>query len=405
MGVFNFFKMPLCDYVKLVDSLDDLLQQDPNPIESANVTKFRQFFTWLDYIHSVLLTAHPFIADKLVKGLSDMFMNKCLLPLLLHPREDYILATTNYLGRILQMISAPSLVQEFAIFLLGTDTNPEVRHPPTVNHKLRHALIQHCDHVSEQLSMSTLRLFGVLLALPTEHVITNLALRNLHNRCYHANPVQSDLMYLPRERLLTDYAIRAGLQTAKASNGICNGGIGDENQTELLVNLGDSTDCSVVSTVTPFSSPIESPAWLPSTPTKSLPSSTVSPLQSPGTENRRWSLSSTSIRQHLQASLNATLSSLNTVNTDIGSRNSMLRELSCMRIVCDPSSLQATVNGFLDIMPSDLYSPSVETGSTQYEAYLHDASVQVDQCNRRCNGWTWDASVEAEQTAGCNLTL
>jgi hypothetical protein len=59
MGVFNFFKMPLCDYVKLVDSLDDLLQQDPNPIESANVTKFRQFFTWLDYIHSVLLTAHP----------------------------------------------------------------------------------------------------------------------------------------------------------------------------------------------------------------------------------------------------------------------------------------------------------------------------------------------------------
>lgn len=32
---------------------------------------------------------------------------------------------------------------------------------------------------------------------------------------------------------------------------------------------------------------------------------------------------------------------------------------------------------FLDIVPSDLHIPGAETGSTRYEAYLHDALVQV----------------------------
>ena len=187
--------------------------------------------------------------------------------------------------------------------------------------------------------MSTLRLFGALLTLPTEHVIDNLVLRNLHNRCYHASPIQSDLLYLPKDKLLTDYAIRTGSSTPKASNGICNGGIGDGKRTGLLVDLGDLSQMS-----TPFSSPLESPAWLPSTP-KSFPSSTVSPLQSPGTESRRWSLSSASAQQHLQTSFNASWSSLDTSNPAIGSRDSTLRELACMRIVCDPSSLQTTVNG------------------------------------------------------------
>lgn len=209
----------------------------------------------------------------------------------------------------------------------------------------------HIDILLWQLSMSTLRLFGSLLALPTEHVIENLVLRNLQNRGYHSSPSRSDLAYLPKDKLLTDFAIRTGSPTpvhTGASNGMCNGGIGDEKRTGLLVDLGKVTDgIDLSQTSSPLESPLTSPAWLPSTPLRSHPSSTVSPIQSPGTESRRWSLSSTSVQQHLQTSFNATWPSLNLSSPAIGSSDSMLHELACMRIVCNPDSLETTVNGLV----------------------------------------------------------
>ena len=193
--------------------------------------------------------------------------------------------------------------------------------------------------------MATLHLFSALLALPTEHVIENLVLRNLETRSYHSSPNHSDLSYLLPQKLLSDFAIREASSRAGdiTSNGLCNGGI--EKQADVLHSLDSSvTDGTELSqSISPIGSPLTSPAWL-SSPSHSHQSNMISPPQSQS-GSQQWSVSSAALQQYFQTSFSATWPSLDVSHVAIGSRDPMLRELAKMRIVCDPSLLETTVNG------------------------------------------------------------
>lgn len=73
----------------------------------------------------------------------------------------------------------------FVRFILGDDRSPE---PATIvgsRHKVRQRLLERCDHLSDEMSITSLKLFETLLLKPDEHVIHNLVLRNLLGRAYY----------------------------------------------------------------------------------------------------------------------------------------------------------------------------------------------------------------------------
>jgi len=68
-------------------------------------------------------------------------------------------------------------------FILGEQREPETL-ADVSRHPLRHRLIEHCDHISDEISIMTLRMFEHLLQKPNEHILYNLVLRNLEERNY-----------------------------------------------------------------------------------------------------------------------------------------------------------------------------------------------------------------------------
>ena len=64
--------------------------------------------------------------------------------------EVGILTSTALLNRIIRQVTSEALLQEMVYFLLGEDTEPETLATIT-GHPLRHRLIEHCDHLSDEV--------------------------------------------------------------------------------------------------------------------------------------------------------------------------------------------------------------------------------------------------------------
>lgn len=64
-----------------------------------------------------------------------------------------ILTSTALLNRIIRQVTSKALLQEMIYFLLGEDTEPETSATITQN-PLRHRLIEHCDHLSDEVLIS-----------------------------------------------------------------------------------------------------------------------------------------------------------------------------------------------------------------------------------------------------------
>uniref|UniRef100_A0A8C7AM48 FHF complex subunit HOOK interacting protein 2A n=1 Tax=Neovison vison TaxID=452646 RepID=A0A8C7AM48_NEOVI len=94
-----------------------------------------------------------------------------------------ILTSTALLHRIVRQVTSDVLLQEMVFFILGEQREPETL-ADISRHPLRHRLIEHCDHISDEISIMTLRMFEHLLQKPNEHILYNLVLRNLEERNY-----------------------------------------------------------------------------------------------------------------------------------------------------------------------------------------------------------------------------
>uniref|UniRef100_A0A8C1AUX4 FHF complex subunit HOOK interacting protein 2B n=1 Tax=Cyprinus carpio carpio TaxID=630221 RepID=A0A8C1AUX4_CYPCA len=97
--------------------------------------------------------------------------------------EVGILVHTALLSCSVRHIRSPALLEELVQFLLGSDTHCE-QPQDTHTHILRYRLIEHCNHISDEISITTLRLFEELLQKPSKSILTNLVLRNLEKCSY-----------------------------------------------------------------------------------------------------------------------------------------------------------------------------------------------------------------------------
>lgn len=70
--------------------------------------------------------------------------------LLVFRSEIGILTSTALLHRIVRQVTSDALVHEIVCFILGEQREPEK--PTDINrHPLRHRLIEHCDHISDEV--------------------------------------------------------------------------------------------------------------------------------------------------------------------------------------------------------------------------------------------------------------
>ncbi|KAM9475071.1 FHF complex subunit HOOK-interacting protein 2B isoform 1-T1 [Clarias gariepinus] len=144
-----------------------------------------RFFCWFDYCDTLIKDAPEVLAVKLAKALHQQWLIGIIQPQLLQMSEVGILVHTALLSRCVHHTQSAVLLHELVHFLLGADTPRE--HPsdtPPHTHMLRYHLIKHCDHISDEISVTTLRLFEELLKKPDGHILTNLVLRNLETRSY-----------------------------------------------------------------------------------------------------------------------------------------------------------------------------------------------------------------------------
>ncbi|XP_039420344.1 protein FAM160B2 isoform X1 [Corvus cornix cornix] len=141
-----------------------------------------EFLGWLDFLDELVLGAHPLVADAITEAVEEKFFQGILQPQLLQMSELAVLGATAVLTGTVRQLRAPTLLNRLVLFLLGPHRHPET--PGDTPHPLRAQLIDRCNHLCDEISLASLRLFEELLRKPHEHVAHNLVLRNLEARAY-----------------------------------------------------------------------------------------------------------------------------------------------------------------------------------------------------------------------------
>lgn len=149
------------------------------------------FLSWLDYCDQLIKEAQKTAAAALARAVRERFFVAVMEPQLMQTSEVGILTSTALLNRIIRQVTSEALLQETVYFLLGEEVGSET--PTSITQiPLRHRLIEHCDHLSDEISIMTLRLFEQLLQKPCQHVLQNLVLRSLDERNYTENKIQEE---------------------------------------------------------------------------------------------------------------------------------------------------------------------------------------------------------------------
>ncbi|XP_075705321.1 FHF complex subunit HOOK interacting protein 2A [Rhinoderma darwinii] len=153
------------------------------------------FLSWFDYCDQLIKEAHRMADTTMARSVRERFLVNVLEPQLMQTSEIGVLTATSLLHRIVRQVTSEALLEEIVFFLLGDQREPETlsgiqRFP------LRHRLIEHCNHISDEISIMTLRLFEHLLQKPNEHILYNLILRNLEERNYteYKSPEDKDVV-------------------------------------------------------------------------------------------------------------------------------------------------------------------------------------------------------------------
>ncbi|KAK1164321.1 protein FAM160B1-like isoform X1 [Acipenser oxyrinchus oxyrinchus] len=151
------------------------------------------FLSWLDYCDQLIKEAQKTAAVTLARYVRERFFVSVMEPQLMQTSEIGILTSTALLNRLIRQVTSGALLQETIYFILGEQREPETL-AGINSYPLRHRLIEHCDHLSDEISIMTLRMFEHLLQKPSEHIIYNLVLRNLEERNYteYKPPCQED---------------------------------------------------------------------------------------------------------------------------------------------------------------------------------------------------------------------
>ncbi|CAN2391489.1 Retinoic acid induced 16-like protein, partial [Pristimantis euphronides] len=154
-------------------------QYSAMPPEVSAVTRF---LCWVEYCNLLLKESHEMIVATIAGFIAEHYLRGILQEELLNVSELRILRSTALLSAVLQRLDPSPLTHRLFSFLLGEDKGPEKRNDEAP--QLRAQLIQRCNHLSDEISLTTLRLFEEILQLPEEVCVYNLVLRNLQSRGY-----------------------------------------------------------------------------------------------------------------------------------------------------------------------------------------------------------------------------
>lgn len=173
------------------------------------------FLGWFDYCDHLITEAHTVLADALAKAMVEKFFVGILQPQLLHVSEQSVLTSTALLTAMLHQLRSPPLLREIVAFLMGAGQQPAA--PEGSPHTLCAHLIQHCNHLSDEISIVTLRLFEELLQKPHEQIVHGLILCNLEGRLYVARgspepESYEDTLDLEEDPYFTDGFLDSGFQ-------------------------------------------------------------------------------------------------------------------------------------------------------------------------------------------------
>ncbi|XP_062817266.1 FHF complex subunit HOOK-interacting protein 2B isoform X1 [Anolis carolinensis] len=158
-----------------------------SPAEEENAfpgqADLEAFLGWLDLCDCLVKEAHPVVADAVREAVVQRLFVGRLQPQLLQMDERGLLLTTALLTLLVRQVRAPALLRELTVFLLGGEEDPETQQQQHQS-LLRSQLIGRCNHLSDEISMGTLRLFEELLRLPEPLVLQTLVLGSLEGRGY-----------------------------------------------------------------------------------------------------------------------------------------------------------------------------------------------------------------------------
>lgn len=113
------------------------------------------------------------LAVKLAQCVHQFWLSDVLQPQLLHTCEQVVLASTSILCATVRLVQSSSLLDQLVHFLLKT-------------HMLTQLLLQHCDHICDQISMASLSLVEELLRKPHRDILDVLVLSFLQSHSYLA---------------------------------------------------------------------------------------------------------------------------------------------------------------------------------------------------------------------------
>ncbi|KAJ6669066.1 hypothetical protein lerEdw1_007875 [Lerista edwardsae] len=184
-------KRALISFLSWFDYCDQLIKEAQKTTAVAMASSVRERFFVGVMEPQLMQTYVVFFIAK-----TDQFLPaSChlLMSLFAFSSEIGILTSTALLHRIVRQVTSDALVHEIVCFILGEQREPE-KLTDINRHPLRHRLIEHCDHISDEISIMTLRMFEHLLQKPDEHILYNLVLRNLEERNYteYKPPCQED---------------------------------------------------------------------------------------------------------------------------------------------------------------------------------------------------------------------
>lgn len=147
---------------------------DPKSASSASY-HVTNFFSWLDFLDQSMRDAPQVLALKLAQCVQQLWLVELVQPQLQHTCEQVVLVSTSLLCAVVRLVQSSSLLDQLVCFLLRT-------------HTLTQMLLQHCDHISDQISMASLCLVEELLQKPQKDILDDLVLKFLEGRSYLCTP-------------------------------------------------------------------------------------------------------------------------------------------------------------------------------------------------------------------------
>ncbi|KAI8492717.1 hypothetical protein Bbelb_293140 [Branchiostoma belcheri] len=324
------------------------------------------FLSWLDYCDQLIKESHKTIGAALAFAVKERFFVPVFEPQIMQASEVGALTATALLTQCLKMVTSEHLLHELVMFCLGECRDMEMPGDAARRHKLRHRVIERCDHLSDELSLVSLRLFEVLLQKPQEHVTHSLVLANLEERGYYD---------ISKEDVTQPGSHDNSLNVSKDSNPENQEPASDSVKNEGL-NVSQSPD------------------------SESCTQGNQDPSETSQQDNQDANQSSNHDNQeHVANGLSTSPPVTPTTPTSPDDIEDWLNEEKWSPQKDSPtkdkdgSPVHKVVNTFLFLVPDEIKSSSQVEG-TGYDMYLRDAHRQFRECCISSVNWDWPSVVK-----------